>query len=290
MPIVFPKNGLNYAAQLQHLKSGGLIVHNDIEAHDTLMQISFYRLRGYYIQWYDRSAKKFTPGVTFENIVRLHQFDLELTGLILKITSHIEIALRSHIANEIADAGSAMDYMNMSLFDDPQQFMENQGKLANEVGRSKELFVEHNKTKYNGHVPIWAVMEVTSFGTLSKLFKSLDADIKKKITDKYYHQGSYYSWVETWLQAVTVLRNMCAHRARLYNRTTGARPIILNSDRGPSISPQTIYGAMLSMHYLSMHNHHCPDWKSELINLFAQFQPEVELQRLGFPSDWEQHF
>ena len=289
MPITFPQPGLGYSAQLQHMKDCGLIVNDDQAALDTLRQTSYYRLRGYYLQWYDKKAKHFVPDVTFDDIVKVHQFDMDLTSLIFNVTSHIEISLRSYLANEISFHSHAMGYLDLACFSAPDLFMSNAGKIENEIMRSKEVFIEHYKNKYHNHVPVWAAVEVMSFGTLSKLFKSLDRPIKLAITRDYYKRGSYFTWVESWLHTVTILRNMCAHRARLYNRLTDARPVILKKDRTPNLCEQTIYGALLVMKYLTENSPDAPDWIFVLKNLLAQYSDVIGLSRLGFPADWENH-
>ena len=296
MPIRFCKSGLDFNGQIQHLQSRGLIIQDQAYALQVLEHVSFYRLRGYYIHWYDRATKKFHPGITFEAIVQLHQFDMELSSLILDISSHIEIALRSYLANELALyidtngtlCGHAMGYLDFSFFDDPNQFMENSGSIVREIQRSNEVFIAHNKSICQDNVPVWAAVEIMSFGTLSKLFSSLDRNVKLSITRKYYRRGSYCQWVESWLHAITLIRNMCAHRSRLYNRMTVARPIVLFKDRSPGIKPETIYAAFLAMHYLTEYIPNCR-WKDRLKVLFSRYANVIDIRLLGFPADWEQH-
>lgn len=289
MPITFPQRGLSYEEQLQHMKDSGLIVHDDAAAISALRQVSYYRLRGYYLQWYDKKTKRFSPNTSFDEIVRIHQFDMDLTALILNVTSHIEIALRAYLANEISFISHAMGYVDLQCFSEADLFMKNTGKIEYEISRSKEVFIEHYKDNYQKRVPVWAAVEVMSFGTLSKLFKSLDKKIKVVITKEYYKRGSYFSWVESWLQAVSIVRNMCAHRARLYNCLTDARPLLLKKDQAETVNNQTIYGALLAMKYLTENNPDIPNWIITLKGLLSEYIDVVQLTRLGFPEDWEEH-
>ena len=45
--------------------------------------------------------------------------------------------------------------------------------IASEIGRSNDTFIKHNFDNHDGEVPVWAAVEVLSFGTLSKIIKNL---------------------------------------------------------------------------------------------------------------------
>ncbi|HPJ01625.1 MAG TPA: Abi family protein [Candidatus Limiplasma sp.] len=291
MSISFPKAGLSIPDQLLHMTSKGLTVANTTKAYETLKHISFYRLRGYYIHCYNRQTKQFDHGITFEDIVALHDFDKELSALVLDVTSSIEISLRAYLANEICFASNgqdAMAYLDSKHFSSSDLFLSNLGKLSGDIYRSKEIFVQHFKDHYDCQVPIWAVMGIASFGVLSKLFKSLDVPIKRKITHDCY-QRSTISWVESWLQAAVIIRNMCAHQSRLFNRKTGARPTILSVDDKATTKPETIYGTLLALKYLTEYSCGSANWTQKLKNLISKYSSVLDVSRLGFPSDWGIH-
>lgn len=62
--------------------------------------------------------------------------------------------------------------------------MEELDKLV-QISRKGELFIQHHYKKYGGRIPIWAVIEVTSFGFLSKFYRNLKLDVKKHISLTY---------------------------------------------------------------------------------------------------------
>ena len=45
--------------------------------------------------------------------------------------------------------------------------------ISSEISRSNDVFMKHHFRKHDGAIPIWAIVEVVSFGTLSKLIKNL---------------------------------------------------------------------------------------------------------------------
>lgn len=53
------------------------------------------------------------------------------------------------------------------------------------------------------------------------------------------------------MQGVSILRNMCAHNSRIYNRTIYTTPEILNADKvTPAPAHNGLYQILLAMKYL----------------------------------------
>lgn len=51
--------------------------------------------------YYDNATKKYVPGTKFEDILKLYQFDQELSALIFSMISKIEIALRVRLVEAL---------------------------------------------------------------------------------------------------------------------------------------------------------------------------------------------
>jgi len=121
MPRVpYSKPALNYADQLQRLRTRGLIIQNDAKAQHLLENISYYRLSGY---WYPmiaepKSAHNFKPNSSFDNAFNLYCFDRELRTLILGELEKIEVAVRAVMIYMLWHRHDAFWYSNHSLFTD----------------------------------------------------------------------------------------------------------------------------------------------------------------------------
>lgn len=76
------------------------------------------------------------------------------------------------------------------------------------------LIVKHHKQKYRGQMPLWVMVELMSFSNVSKLYCAMFISEKEKIAKKI---GVNYKTLENHLHCLSVLRNRCAHTARLYN-------------------------------------------------------------------------
>lgn len=103
------------------------------------------------------------------------------------------------------------------------------------------MFIRHNFDKHEGNIPVWAAAEIMSFGTLSKRITNLKtgSDLPfSKIAKSYTYSAKSGKPVKpskkilvSWIQSCVVLRNICAHNGRIYNRVLNATPEILEADR-----------------------------------------------------------
>ena len=79
----------------------GMKITSQEDVEKALKSIGFYRLRGYSFQLYDNAAKKYVSGTKFEDIIKLYQFDQELSALVFPMISKIEVALRVRLVEAL---------------------------------------------------------------------------------------------------------------------------------------------------------------------------------------------
>lgn len=175
--------------------------------------------------------------------------------------SKIEIALRVRLVEALLIHGDALILQDSSIFKDKKMYWQNMSTIALEIARSNDVFIKHNYDNHEGEVPVWAVVEVLSFGTLSKIIKNLKTGTGSTfsvLTSNYQFASVKGNLVKpsqkmfaSWIQAVSVLRNMCAHNSRIYNRTIHTAPEILNADKvTPAPAHNGLYQILLAMKYL----------------------------------------
>lgn len=105
--------------------------------------------------------------------------------------------------------------MDASLFKDRDIFQKCLENIQKEVSRSKEDFLQEHFSKYDDPSlpPVWKTMEVVSFGMLSKLYCNFsDVDVKKAVAHSFGLPQYLY------LECIAVLRNLCAHHDRIWNK------------------------------------------------------------------------
>lgn len=296
----YPKQIYSLQQQIQSYVDAGMIVEPNNSAEDVLTRVGFYRLRGYCFHLYDNSAKQYTPGTKFSDIVSLYNFDMELSHLLFGMLTSIEIALRARLNEALLTYGDALIIADPTPFKDKSLYWKNMSAISSEIARSNDVFIKHNFDNHNGQIPIWAVVETLSFGTLSKLIKNIDT----ASGTAYSVLASYYRYISSngntvvpsqkmlssWIQAVSVLRNICAHNGRIYNRAINTTPEILAVDR---ITPQPrytgLYQMMLAMKYLRPNDQIWTDFVTQFKQLKTKYDAVIDLNRINFPADWEAH-
>jgi abortive infection bacteriophage resistance protein len=76
-------------------------------------------------------------------------------------------------------------------------------------------------------VPIWAAVEVFSFGTLSKMYGLLDQhDVRTKVNKSFGLPTAAFT--AAVVRSFVVLRNLCADHSRLWHRVPEVPPPVLN--------------------------------------------------------------
>lgn len=95
--------------------------------------------------------------------------------------------------------------------------------------------------------------------------------------------------LSSWIQAVPVLRNICAYSGRIYNRAITISEI-LNVER---ITTQPryngLYQLMLAMKYLRPNDQIWTDFVTQFKQLKNKYGVVIDLNRINFPADWEAH-
>ncbi len=301
MPRVpYTKPALTHAAQVQQLKSRGLIIKSDAKALHLLEKISYYRLSGY---WYPmladpKSAHIFKPGSTFDNAFKLYCFDREMRKMVLAELEKIEVAIRAKMIYHLSHHRGTFWYTDSTLFSDPARHGTTIGKIGQEFSRSDEKFIVDFKRKYNDPLPpSWMMLDLTSFGSLSMLYKFL-ADTHDR-RDIAHYFGLDDSSFESWLHSIVYVRNVCAHHSRLWSRVMRISPavpvtplftflnhtIIYHPTTGLPNNNRTYFLLSMIIYLLnSINPNHT--FRTKLYRLLKKF-PMIDVKAMGFPSNWE---
>ncbi len=276
------------------LQNRGLIIRDFDSAHNQLSNISYFRFASYLRSMeVDSITHQYRSGTTFEEVISLYLFDKELRKLIFCALQDIEVALRTKIIQRFSMQHGAFWFMDASLFADSSIYQNCLDSLKKEVSRSNEEFIREHKEKYESPQlpPVWKSLEVASFGVLSKLFCNFsDVEAKKAVA---HDLGlSQYTYLESWIKCAVVLRNYCAHHARVWNRRFPLKPKMPARLPNkwlavPQMRPQKLYHQLCYLLYLEQHiTPHC-DLRSEIFALIKSY-PNVNLHSMGFPINWKE--
>ncbi len=234
----------------------------------------------------------YKPNSYFDNAIDLYYFDKELRSIIFSAVQSIEIALRSKMIHHISLKYGAFWYMDASLFKDDNIFHQCLTLMKQELARSKEDFITEHKAKYTepDMPPVWKTLEVTSFGTLSKLFCNLKDNSVKKIIAREFNLPQHLI-LESWVKCAVNLRNCLAHHARVWNRNYPTMPQLNGSFRGnwiknTNLSMVKLYPQLCYLEYIHNQIHSNSNFKKRLDALLKE-HPNVDIAAMGFPKDWK---
>ena len=297
----YPKNFLSVAQLMQKLANAGMTIASQDEAENALTTIGYYRLKGYCFHQFDHATGKYVPGTSMANVLKLYNFDSELSHLLFMYLSQIEVALRARLVNAFQSQQDALILNDPSVFKEKDKYWKNQGAVAAEIARSNDVFIKHNFAKHDGAIPLWATVEVMSFGTLSKIIKNLKTgsnSIFSALVQDYRFKSSNGKLVNpskdmftSWIHAVSVMRNICAHNSRVYNRVISTCPQIVSLDAiNPKPQYNGLYQVMLSMKYLRPSDTSWNAFVAEFNQLLQKYSGVYDINRMNFPSDWADHF
>ena len=290
----YVKQPLEIQEQIAILKERGLIFLQEEYAINKLKQVSYFRLANYWKPMeQDKIRHTFKPQCTFENALSLYYFDKELRNLLFTSIQTIEIALRTKMIHHVSLQCGAFWFANNAVFTNQDIFNKCLDNLQNELKRSKEDFISEHYAKYDEPIypPAWKTLEVSSFGTLSKLYCNLsDVKLKKQIAREFGLPQHIY--LESWIKSLSVLRNYIAHHARLWNRKFPWKPQLPKKLSSPwinniAIQQEKLYSQLCCINYLLKGLNTNTELSSK-IQLLLDHHPNIDTSAMGFPENWRE--
>jgi len=294
--MIYGKPAVTIADQVGILQARGLTITDPVEAARSLDTISYYRLAGY---WWPMQADKvnhvFKLGSRFDTVINLYNFDRELRLLVFDIIERIEISLRTRLIYIFSLAHSPWWFEDHALFNNAGQHNQNLLRINDELDRSKDPFIKDHRARYTTDArrpPAWKTLEVLSLGLLSRLYGNLRSAVAETDAVAQRFQVFNQTYLHSWLQCITQVRNVCAHHSRLWNRNITVVPRRINKPPAhlafaPPRQPNKLYTALACMKYLLHSVDPSNVVTQRLIDLLAKY-PEVDPAAMGFTKDWQQ--
>lgn len=289
--VQYSKNAITISDQIQSLKNKGLKFFDEKAAESYMLSVGYFRLDAYFHPFFDSSSNRFLPNTTFESIVYHYKFDCELRSLIFAAIQDIEIAVRTRIVHFFSLANGPFWYAERKHFKDRKFFFNTLAAITNEINRSKEDFIIEHFDNYDepNLPPAWKALETVTIGSLSTLYRdNVDIPSKKAVAKSL--QIPNYTYLESWLESIRVLRNACAHHSRLWNKKIQA-PIIPSHlplkwiTNRPS-RPEKIYSHLCYIAYIQQSLNVDHKITTQMRDLLSRY-PAISTHSMGFPSNWQ---
>ena len=278
------KKPTTYQEQIALLKSRNIQIDDSVRCAAVLENVNYYRFTAYFLP-FKQSDGLYREGTQFVQVYQIYEFDRKLRSVLFAALEEIEIYLRAKFAYFHAHKYGAEGYMDTSNFSPAHQEEKFKENLNREIANNKRAaFVAHHQEKYEGHFPIWVVVELFTFGMLSRFYSDLKTCDQKQLAKDLY--GTTPKNVASWLRCCTDLRNICAHYGRLYYRKCPATPANVEAD---TMQKMQLWGAVLAVRALYPSSE---KWNHEVLPrisaLLEEYAGSVALEHIGFPDDWEE--
>ena len=295
--MTYSKPALTLDQQIEHLQSCGMILPDQQQTKRDLAHKNYYRLRAYWLPFEagkaGDEATYLQPDTTWPKIMAIYEFDRLLRERLMDAIQRLEISARTGFAYFLAIKYGPHAHENPGLFFNAEIHAKLLEKLTVDYNESQEVFAAHHRGKYPylKTPPIWAACELMTLGQLSRWYGALKNTADQKLIAKQY--GLHETLLRSFLHHLTVVRNICAHHGRVWNRTMVVKMMLPSDRRITDLfnheSPDRIYNTLVMLALIQCAIDPACTWAKEL-KTFIAANPAINLTAMGFPADWQERW
>lgn len=287
-----------YAEQVEILAGRGMDMGDRDAAVETLRRVNYYRLSGY---WYP--FRKQTPsgreddfyvGARFSDVVALYEFDMRLRAATFAALAPVELAIRALLGHELGriDPCAHLDPSRLGpTARRGDRYSKWVRRYENELKQSREDFVDHHRQKYGGRLPVWAATELMDWGSLTYLYGFSPRDVQDAVAGACELRAPQLT---SWLKALNLVRNTCAHHGRLFNRVHTIAPKLPNVGLHPDLDAASrewnrTFARLTLVQFLS---DRLGVGRSRMLPAVVKTFPNVAIvpiSHMGVPAGWQEN-
>lgn len=278
--------------QIAILERRGLRIPDKPAAKEFLLRNNYYRVSGYSLTLRDHDV--FFDSATFQNIIDIYECDHEMRHILLKYIEIIEVTVKSAYAYEFTNVHGPIGYLDNTHFSNAIKHAEiiNKAEQQKITRLPHEAYLKHFVTELKEDVPLWAYVDLLTIADMSFLFSISETAIKKAVANALGIAKRGDEVVEAFMHKLTIIRNLCAHGSRLFNRLFEQKPwlnkkelAILRVCEDGKVDNAHLFGFILIMRRL-LKAEDFAELKNALIALSTKY-PFVKMKYYGFPDNWQ---
>ena len=286
----------------------GLIITDKNAAREVLTNIGYFSLiGGYKHSFINPMTRKYETPTTFEDILSLYRFDESLRQLTFGYLNRIEQKIQNLVADSFCSTYGELQsfYLNPTSYSSKNTYVNGILKLISILDNIANNNIDHDYLIHQrntyGNVPLWVTTHAMTFGQLSNMYSFLNPREKGKVSKNYQHISE--KELEQYLSALTLFRNTCAHKERLFSFRLHKRNFpdtVLHAKMNiPKKGSQytqgkaDFFGLVIAFRYLLPRNDFLA-FKSglkKLIDSYCKKNTRLSknklLTKMGMPSEWE---
>lgn len=278
--------------QIKILSDRGLAIPDESLAKDFLLHNNYYRISGYSLTL--RSHDVFNENASFQNIIDIYTFDHELRFILLQYIETIEVTVKSVYAYEFTKRHGGTGYRDATHFTDEEKHTEiiEKAEKQKESRLPHEAYLKHFVEDLKQDIPLWAYVDLLTISDISFLYKISEQDVQDAVATALGLNVRGAELLASFMHSITIIRNLCAHGSRLFNRLFEQKPWLSKKEKKLLIKDKTgaqdnahLFGFILIMKRL-LDPSDFESMKSAIIELTQKY-PFVNMKYYGFPEKWD---
>jgi len=295
----FTKTPLNIVEQIELIKLKGISIEDDAFARRVLTHVNYHRLQAYcfpYEKVDRRNIGKLShcliSGKSFKHVFKLYTFDRSLRLLLLEAIEIVEIALRAHFVQVLAEKYGPHAYLKPDIFYRQDIYANCIANLDKQLLRNNEALVNNCRANYKKppYPPIWVASELLTLGGLSRWLEN----IKKRQDRQAVAQKLNLDEVvaRSFSHHLTHVRNICAHHGRIWNRKftltmrLPSNPVFLSSQFNKnSFDQRKVFNTLVILCWCTKTIDPETTWPARLKALLKT-RSDKELELIGVVNGW----
>ena len=263
--------------------------------------------------------------ISFSNIIgskpdqdllfALYEFDSELRNVMFKSCEKAEIQFKSNLSNAISmKVNDSVFYIKEEYYTPTKGEKDKLRKESNRrwfertffrklkeqeenLRKDKNKFPELKEYRGNGErsrkkIPCWAAFSYYEFGTITNIYSYLRGDLKKEVLIYGYSKKRYskstVKCVETWIDGIRNLRNICAHHNKLVGKTSSIILLDLDDDNKILSSETDLFSRIYALKKI-LNKKDSEILKKDLIRIIKKAKLNIYEFNI-LPKKWEELF
>ena len=181
------KPPLTIEQQLRRLETHGMYIPNLDKARRFLSAVNYYRFSGYALEYRkDIHCSDYISGTNFDTVTKIYEFDEGLRHILRKYIEEAEVYYKTQIAYTFSLAKCIHPPHNQHYLPTNYYKADKFAGLLRHIYKEEHYFqdtafIKHHAIMYNNQMPLWVLVEVMTFSTLSKLYNCMYISEQKAI-------------------------------------------------------------------------------------------------------------
>lgn len=283
--VKYAKPALTLDEQKSFLIHRGLKINSEVLFAKLLHAYGFARLDSYCEVFTQPGSRNFRKATSLSQVWQVIKLDEELRNFLFPYLLRIELAIKAGFIEKLVELDGPMAYMNSDLFHDQTLHVKLVAHASETWQHSSDRQSISFRKKYNETrmPPIWYLTQALSFGAVSKWISNLNKPLSEDLMVSL-HLPPQRRFIQTGLQGLTVLRNFCAHGARVWNSLF---PVSFAVDQTipAAFNPQRLAAAMsvveLCLERLELNGDQFRATRAELLATVPKWQVPL----MGYPRE-----